>query len=46
MKELHNNGVGLTNPDAARTVLGPLCLLSVLAVEQHVVQEVAELTWN
>jgi hypothetical protein len=36
-KELPNQGLDLTNPDAAQSVAGaPLCLLSGLAAQAHV----------
>jgi len=38
MKELHNTLMVLTNPDAAQSVVPPLCLLSGLAAHQHVGQ--------
>ena len=36
-EELPNQGLDLTNPDAAQSVASaPLCLLSVFAAEHHV----------
>jgi hypothetical protein len=40
-KELPNQGLDLTNPDAAQSVAGaPLCLLSGLAAQAHVRPEI------